>query len=730
MLTLESNIALEGRKSVRVRARQNLRIATQKCGVQTIYVVKDPITMRYFRLDEKQHFLLSRMDGVHTLGEIKNEYEKQFRPDRLSPDELENFVAELLEGGLLQSDSASASERMVERARKKSRQWWLSLLNVLYLKIPLGNPDRCLTAIQSLTRFLFGYVFVIASLGLVGGAVALLATHWSEFLARLPVYEDFFRWETLGYLWLTFLVVKVLHEFGHALCCKHIGAEVQEIGVVFLFFFPTLYCNVSDSWLLPNKWKRMAVSAAGVYVELLLAATATFIWWWTDSTTLLHQWSFAVMLYCSAHTVVCNANPLMRFDGYHVLADFLEAPNLAQQCQRSLQSAVLGWLGVEIRKIPPTGRVSNRFLFWFGLASLAYRWYVTALALYFVYEFMKQHHVPVIGWILGAISLTLLIGVPVWQLLHWLHRQGRFRTMKPARLWLSLAVIAVLAAFFFLVPLPMKVRGIALVQPGPEQVRRVIVPESEGFLQEVHIRDGQRVKAGEVLAVLVNPKLEINIRVNEADQALRVEQQNALIAQFGDLDEADDSILAGWLECDQELKALTQEHRTLTEQRERLILRAPIDGVVMGLVPSEEKGKWLTKGAEFCRIANDENMRALVLVDPSDHRQVRIGSQTSVMIHGAAGRSWPGVVTSVAQVDARSIPEALSNRVGGDVATQHDSATNTEMPHAQHYLVSIHLQGDSSIQPGVLGRVKINAESQTTWWRVRRWLGTTLNWGL
>jgi hypothetical protein len=110
---------------------------------------------------------------------------------------------------------------------------------------------------------------------------------------------------------------------------------------------------------------------------------------------------------------------------------------------------------------------------------------------------------------------------------------------------------------------------------------------------------------------------------------------------------------------------------------------------------------------------------------------VRLSSQTSVLIHGAAGRQWPGAVTSVAQVDAKSIPEALSNRVGGDVATQRDSATNTEKPHGQYYLVSIHLQGgDPAMQPGVLGRVKIDAEAQTTWWRVRRWLGTTLNWGL
>jgi putative peptide zinc metalloprotease protein len=731
MLTLETNNALEGRKSVRVRARQNLRKAAQTCGSQTIYVVKDPIAMRYFRLDEKQNFLLSLMDGDHTLAEIKTEYEKRFRPDRLSGDELENFIAELLEGGLIQSDAAIASTRIIERAQQHNRQWWLSLLNVVYLKIPLGNPDRLLSVVQPLARILFSYAFLTASLALFGGAVALLATHWREFLSRLPVYEDYFRLESLVYLWLTFGLVKVLHEFGHALCCKRMGAEVQEMGVVVLFFFPTLYCNVSDSWLLPNKWKRIAVSAAGIYVELLLAAAATFVWWWTDSATMLHQGAFAVMLYCSVNTVVCNANPLMRFDGYHILADFLEAPNLAQQCQRALQSAFLNWFGVETREVPPTGLVSNRFLFSFGLASLVYRWYVTALALYFVYEFMKQHRVPVVGWALGAISLTALIGMPIWQLLRWVRLQGRFPDMKPARLWMSLTVGTALTAAFFFLPLPMKIRGVALVQPVPEQVRRIIVPETEGFLQQVNVRDGQHVKAGEVLAILVNPKLDIKIRVNEADQALRVQQQNAFIAQFADLDEGDDSVLAGWQESEQELKSLSQEHRTLKEQCDRLILRTPADGVVMGLVPVEEKGKWLAKGSEFCRIGNDEALRALVLVDPADHRQVRVGSQASVLVHGAAGRHWPGAVTSVAQVDARSIPEALSNRVGGEVATQHDPATKMEKPHGQHYLVSIHLNGgDPAIQPGVMGRVKIDAEAQTTWWRVRRWLGTTLNWGL
>lgn len=221
------------------------------------------------------------------------------------------------------------------------------------------------------------------------------------------------------------------------------------------------------------------------------------------------------------------------------------------------------------------------------------------------------------------------------------------------------------------------------------------------------------------------------MRVNEADQALREQQQTAFLASFADSEEADDTVLAGLLECEHELKALTQEHRTLKEQRDRLTLRAPADGVVMGLLSFEDKGKWLSKETEFCRVGNDSALRALVLVDPADHRQVRVGSQTSVLIHGAAGRQWPGAVISVALVDSKSIPEALSNRVGGEVATQQDPATKLEKPHGQHYLVSIHLSGgDASIQPGVMGRVKIDAEPQTAWWRLRCWLGTTFNLGL
>ena len=330
---------LQGRKNVRLRRRQNLQITLQARGGQTCFVVKDPVTLRYFHFDEAQRYLFDSMDGAHNLEEIRQAYEAKHRPQRMSSEEIEGFARQLLESNLVYNESPGAGRQTIEQARKRNRQWWLSLLNIFCIKIPLSNPDRWLTRTQIIGRVVFSYGFLAGSIGLFLAALGLLATHWREFLGRLPSYGDFFCLQTVFLLWLTLGLVKVLHELGHAYCCKRMGTNVQEIGVLVLFFFPALYCNVSDSSMLPSKWKRTAISAAGIYVELMIASLATFLWWFSDANTFVHNLCFALMTVCSVNTVLCNANPLMRFDGYFVLSDWLEIPNLAQQANQAMQAA-------------------------------------------------------------------------------------------------------------------------------------------------------------------------------------------------------------------------------------------------------------------------------------------------------------------------------------------------------------------------------------------------------
>src|SRR5262249_36841010 len=132
-------------------------------------------------------------------------------------------------------------------------------------------------------RFIFTYGFLWLSVGVMLAAVALVATHFETFRERLPDYHEFFNFKAVVYLWVALGAVKIIHEFGHGLSCKAFGGEVHEMGALFLVFSPCLYCNVSDAWTLPSKWKRIIISAAGIWVELIIAAIATFVWWNTPS---------------------------------------------------------------------------------------------------------------------------------------------------------------------------------------------------------------------------------------------------------------------------------------------------------------------------------------------------------------------------------------------------------------------------------------------------------------
>lgn len=722
---------LERRRQVRVRLRPNLDINRHDGASQTYYVLKDPISLNYFRLEEGQRFVVGMMDGKHTLADIQREFEKRFRPERLSLEELEAFAQQLIESGLALSQARQAGRLLVERSQKQDRQaFWQKIFNIFCIKVPLFNPNATLDRLEPLGRTFFSLgFFSLCLLGMVG-AIGLVLSHLDEFVQRLPSYREFFSLQGLFYIWLTLGLVKIVHELGHGLCCKAMGGDVHEMGVLFLFFFPSLYCDVSDSWTLASKWKRMAISAAGVYVELLLAAGATFIWWSSDPASGVHHLAFAVMIVCSANTLLCNANPLMRFDGYFVLADYLEVPNLSQEAWRCLKNGWLRWLGADIPPDEPPGRVGPRVLALFALASVIYRWVFLVVALYLFHQFAGAYRFGGVSLGIIVIGVGLMVLAPVHRFLQNFSKRGRLPDMRPSRVVLTVSLIVGAFVVFFLVPLPQKVRGLALIQADPDQVRRVDVPETGGFLEHVQIKDGQTVKKGDILAVLANPKLEIRLRLNEAEQGLKRQQQNAQVAELSDTQPGEDAGFES-LQGEVELQTLIQEHEALRAQKDRLVLRAPTDGVVMGLLPVEEKGRWLEKSTELCRIGNPSSLRAFMVVEPADHKLIARGNPATFRVHGGISKQGRGMVAAISQVEAKNIPAQLAARTGGDVVTQQDPVSKADKPQQQHYLVTLHIQQiEGAVHPGVLGRVKIEASSHTLWSRVQRFLATTVSWGL
>lgn len=727
---------LERRKHVKIRLRPDLAFTEQRYEGRVFHVVKDPVSMRYYRFKEHERFLLQHMDGKHTLEDAQKAFELRFRPERLTLEDLEAFTSQLLQAGLAQNENPNAGKQLFDRYKKRQNKKILqAFMNVMYIKIPVFDPDQILNHMLPPLRFIFTRWFGLLSVAFMLSALLLVLSNWNSFVSKLPAYHEFFSLKTVFYLWIALGAVKIIHEFGHGLSCKAFGGEVHEMGALFLVFSPCLYCNVSDSWTLPNKWHRIIISAAGIWVELIIAAIATYVWWWSEAGSFVNNMAMCIMVVCSVSTVVFNANPLMRFDGYYVLADWLEIPNLREKANKYiLELAQTYCLGIELPP-QPYMELDRKVLFViFAVVSYLYRWFITFAVLVFMYTFLEPYKLGAISFLLGTVSLGTMVGQPIYQLFKHVQRRGRLPDMKPLHVGISATLVAGALAAFLFIPFPLRVRALAILQTDPAYTLKAETPEMGGFLEELLVQDGSRVKKGDILARLANPQLDLDLRLNQKSQALRLEQIGSLSADFfrsaADGRLTDDLNIALF-----ELEALRRVEQELLKVKDGLVIRAPRDGLVMKLVDRSEVGKHLERGRLICEVGDERELRAYLLVPSDEVSLVKEGDQAWLRVHGLAYNCYEGVVASISSTEAKAVPPQLTNKVAGNIAAHSDPETRLEVPQTQHYLVTVRFAPSErgqlgALHPGVLARVKIVCAPQTLWWRAERYLATHFNLGL
>ncbi len=621
---------LERRKQVRVRLRRDLAIEAQKYEGRTFHVVKDPVSLRYYRLKDNEYYLLQFLDGQHTLEDAQKEYEKHYRPDRLKLEDVESFAQQLINAGLAQNESPCAGKQLYDQRQKRRRSEWMqTLTNILYIKIPVFDPDRLLKRMIRWLGWIFSMWFFAVSVGVMLAAAMLVMTHFETFRSKLPDQNLFFRFKTVVYLWCALGVVKVIHEFGHGLSCKVFGGEVHEMGALFLCLSPALYCNVSDAWTLPNKWHRIIISAAGIYVELVIAAIATFVWWHTPAYPFVNNLALSLMVVCSVSTVVFNANPLMRYDGYYVLADWLEIPNLRERSNRFLKHLTLEHcLGVEV---PPEPYMAlwRRILFvTYAVGSYIYRWVVTFTILWFLYSFLRPYKLEVISQVLAIGSAASMAGWPLYRLGKSIYRRGRLPDMKKWRVVVSAAVLTALLLFACLVPVPVsRIRARAMLQADPSASGKVYVRHA-GILTKLYVRPGDTVDAGDVLAEFSDRELDADLlkarieRDHAAEQIKVLEQRrmrNNDPAEVGKINEETAKLESQRMDAAVRVAALEKVHD------QDLVLHAPCSGVI-GMAPSiEDVSRFFQDdpSAPFCSINEPGRVRVCVPLETPEFNRLK-----------------------------------------------------------------------------------------------------------
>jgi putative peptide zinc metalloprotease protein len=730
------SLALESTNTrpVRLKMRGDLTAHRQIYQGQVYWVIKEPVGLNYFRFPEDSYFVLQQLDGRQSLDEIETAYNQQFSPRKLTIDKLQSFIGSLHKAGLLQAVSTGQGAELLKRRKKTRRQKLFSQWgNVLALRFRGIDPERILNVLIPYFSWMFSLPAVC--LTLFAGFLALMSifVNWDLFLTRLPTFNQFFDPLSWVFLAMVLAFTKILHEFGHGLSCKRFGGECHEMGFMLLVLTPCLYCNVSDSWTLPNKWHRAAIGAAGIYVELILATIATFIWWHTEPG-LLNQLSLQMMTICSISTVLFNGNPLLRFDGYYILSDIMEVPNLQQKSTQALTNLMKKHLlGMENlnEQMMPTRNMPVFALY--AVASILYRWFIVIVILIFLNKVFEPYGLQVIGQVIAAMSIATLAGMPLYKLYKFLKNPGMRYQIKMRRAWISLGLIVLVAGMLLSIPLPYHVYCDFTVRGKDSES---VYVQTAGEIRSVLVTPDQAVITGQPILELENLELRNSLVEIRASLAEKDAQRKTLeIQSISGL-----PVNAQLVVIQSEVDSLKELEAKTLERIQQLTLRAPRDGYLMPVVElqsrtgdetgmnaplaaiePENRGAWLTTGLPVVAVGDPGQLEAVMAIPEERVAFVHPGMSVKIKPYAFSSET---VRTEVARVGKLAIPppteEQAASGLGAMAQAAIPSASN------QYFATADLADGRGpGLKIGSTGRAKIRSGSRSLYGRFARWAADT-----
>ena len=728
-------------RPLRLRCRPDLVSNKHRYHGRVYWVVKEPVGLNYFRFHEEEYAILKMLDGQTSLQTIRENFQRDFAPQRITLQDLQQFVGMLHRSGLVISEATGQGRQLRRRGdQRKKRELMSKLANVFALRFRGIDPERLLNFLIPFTWWLFTplCLFFVALLGL--SALLLVGLEYQEFRAKLPTFEQFFAADKWIFLGATMAIVKILHEFGHGLSCKKFGGECHEMGLMFLVFTPCLYCNVSDSWMLPNKWHRVFIGAAGMYVELILASIATWIWWFS-SDGMVNFLCLSIMFICSVSTVMFNGNPLLRFDGYYILMDILEIPNLRQKSTEILKRWFQQYcLGLELQDNP---FLPHKHRFWFALytiAAVVYRWVVVFSIIVFLNKVLEPYGLQSLGKLMAITGLGGMIVQPLWQTIKFFRTPGRASKMKKNRVMATTVAGVVLVLMLCFMPLPFHVDCAVEIQPQNASQVYAIVP---GRLVRWMKQPGDNVGAGEVVAELENADIRLQQVKTRGDLLQAEERFRAL-----DSSQLQDPQALALLEVNREVVASRRELAAKADQRaELLTVRSPVGGTIIqppskpdqkGASAEEQLPTWsgnpfAPRNAEavfsqsdlLCLVGDPQHMEAVLVVDQADIDMVKEGHEVDIKIDSARLSTLNGFIRQISNMDMKVTPEHLSTQSGGMLDTEMDSSGRMR-PMSTSYQARVPLENvDLSLRAGYRGHAKIYVGWKSLGWRFYRFLART-----
>lgn len=647
--------------ALRPRLRRHAQIHRHHYRGQLWYILQDHASQRVHRFSPAAYCFIGLMDGQHTVEELWEIASARLGDDAPTQDEVIQLLTQLHAADVLQCDVPPDTTELLLRYDRQRRQTWQSqLLSPLFWRFPLFDPERLLQRLLPCVRPFFGRFGACLWLLVVGTAAVLAAVHWHDLTSN--VIDRVLVPHNVLLLWLVFPVVKMLHEFGHAFATKAYGGEVHEMGVMLLVLTPFPYMDASAASAFRAKWQRMVVGAAGMLVELFLAALALFIWLNVEPGV-VRAVAYNVMFIAGISTVLFNGNPLLRYDGYYIFADYLEIPNLRLRAQAYLRYLWERYAFGRRDAVPEVASPGERAWFvCYGVASCVYRLCIFVLITLFV-----AGKFFFVGVILAVAGIVMGGMVPLVKLLAYLSTSPRLRRVRPRASVVVAGLVALLVGTVCLLPMPLRslAEGVIWV---PE--RGLVRASTAGFVEQVVVPSGTAVRQGDVLIVCRDPVLE------KQEQVLHWRLQ-----------ELQTRYTMQWLDDLSQAEILKEEIALVAEQlarvRERiadLTIRSRADGTFVVPEAPDLPGQFVKQGTHLAYVLDLTTLTARVVVSQEDVDLVRQRTHSvevrlaERLAHPLAAVLWREVPGATQQLPSL----ALGSQGGGSIAIDPLDAQGTK----------------------------------------------------
>ncbi len=630
--------------------RRDLRVTVSMQNGELIHVIEDPINGKLYELGQQEAKLLLGLDGNRNLQEICVATQELAAADIWDEARIEKLCTWAISKNLFLDHSDEAIGRQKGVFKRQRMAKWFKWTNPISINFSFGSPERLLRRISPWLQDIFGYWSLLLFIVVGVFALSCLYMNFDRFAEQASHALANGGWVTMIIVWLA---IKIAHELAHGVASHKYGAHVKDCGTVLILFMPMAFMDISSSAKLPNRWHRIIISAAGMYVELFLTALAIIVWTYSENQT-LSNWLHALIFTAGLSTILFNANPLMRFDGYYIASDLLGITNLSGRAKTWLDE---NWkyycLGVAKEPDSSSGwrwylLASYAFAAWFWKMSLQITLTIAAAALFHGF-----------GILIAVVSVVFFIGMPTYRIATSVFLNGSWRAWH----WRNVSATAVTATLSLWLATSVLTGPVLIDSPGVIrfQNEKLVRAGCDGFLEKVLVANGQAVKKDQVLAILGNREIDsqiltLEIAIAQSDERGRQARQKGEWNEYAAENQQKESLLI-------QLHERQSEHQMLH-------LRAPCDGIAMHRDLEERVGQYLHKGNQILTI-NDAKKEVAISISQDDYPSLSTQTDQAVKLIFPSEPSFQVMLTSVSPNASQSLPSiSMASNHGGPLLVE------------------------------------------------------------